>query len=65
MNELISASKGENLYRRLLQANVDSHCKCYVGVNHVFFQLTGISLAARNTILDVATIIVTKSQLRI
>lgn len=55
--------EGENLYRRLLQANVDSHCKRYFGVNHGFFQLTGISLAARNAILDVATIIATKSQL--
>ncbi|WP_281177059.1 alpha/beta hydrolase fold domain-containing protein [Neobacillus massiliamazoniensis] len=38
--------EGELLYRQLLKANVEAHCKRYLGVTHGFFQLSGISLAA-------------------
>ncbi|WP_374020328.1 alpha/beta hydrolase [Paenibacillus thiaminolyticus] len=49
--------EGEALYRRLLEAGVEAHCKRYLGVNHGFFQLAGISMAGRQSIQDVASIL--------
>ncbi|WCR27690.1 alpha/beta hydrolase [Paenibacillus thiaminolyticus] len=49
--------EGEALYRRLLEAGVEAHCKRYLGVNHGFFQLAGISMAGRQSIQDVATLL--------
>lgn len=49
--------EGQALYRRLLEAGVEAHCKRYLGVNHGFFQLAGISMAGRQSIQDVATIL--------
>lgn len=47
----------EQLYRKLLEAGVEAHCRRYLGVNHGFFQLAGISVAARQSLHDVATMI--------
>lgn len=49
--------EGETLFRRLLELGVDVQCRRYLGVNHGFFQLAGISSAARTAIKDVATIL--------
>ncbi|MFC7392643.1 alpha/beta hydrolase [Scopulibacillus cellulosilyticus] len=49
--------EGEEFYRRLLEYGVDAQCQRYFGVNHGFFQLTGISLAAKKAIKDVASIV--------
>lgn len=49
--------EGEALYRRLLESGVEAQCRRYLGVNHGFFQLAGISIAGRKAIQDVATII--------
>ncbi|WP_430107992.1 alpha/beta hydrolase [Paenibacillus sp. B1-33] len=51
------ADEGEMLYRRLLEAGVGAECMKYYGVNHGFFQLAGISGAARTAIHDVASLI--------
>ncbi|MFD6443179.1 alpha/beta hydrolase fold domain-containing protein [Peribacillus sp. NPDC060186] len=48
---------GETLYRRLLESGVDAQCRRYLGVNHEFFQLAGISKAGRKAIKDVASIV--------
>lgn len=49
--------EGEMLYRRLLEAGVKVQCRRYLGVNHGFFQLAGISLAGKKSIEDVASIV--------
>lgn len=49
--------EGESLFRRLLEFGVEVQCRRYLGVNHGFFQLAGISPAARKAIKDVATIL--------
>lgn len=54
------ADEGEMLYRRLLEAGVGAECRKYFGVNHGFFQLAGISGAARTAIQDVASIMKSK-----
>ncbi|WP_335872786.1 alpha/beta hydrolase [Bacillus sp. 2205SS5-2] len=49
--------EGEALYRRLLESDVEAQCRRYLGVNHGFFQLAGISPAAKKAIEDVASIV--------
>ncbi|MED4653728.1 alpha/beta hydrolase [Bacillus pseudomycoides] len=49
--------EGEMLYRRLLEAGVKVQCRRYLGVNHGFFQLAGISPAGKKAIEDVASIV--------
>lgn len=49
--------EGEALYRRLLESGVEVQCRRYLGVNHGFFQLAGISKAGRKVIQDVASIL--------
>lgn len=49
--------ENEAFYRKLLLADVDAHCRRYLGVNHGFFQMAGISIAARQSLHDVATMI--------
>ncbi|MEJ9233043.1 alpha/beta hydrolase [Peribacillus butanolivorans] len=49
--------EGETLYRRLLESGVEAQCRRYLGVNHGFFQLAGISSAAKKAIEDVASIV--------
>ncbi|MGE6375706.1 alpha/beta hydrolase [Peribacillus muralis] len=49
--------EGEALYRRLLESDVEVQCKRYLGVNHGFIQLAGISEAGRRAIQDVAHIV--------
>ncbi|BFH69507.1 MAG: alpha/beta hydrolase [Paenibacillus dendritiformis] len=49
--------EGEAFYRRLLEAGVEAQCKRYLGVNHGFFQLAGISMAGRQALQDVAAIL--------
>ena len=51
--------EGELLYRKLLGAGVEAQCRRYLGVTHGFFQLSGISHAAKESINQVATIIQT------
>ncbi|HAU4329344.1 TPA: alpha/beta hydrolase [Citrobacter freundii] len=46
--------EGEALYQRFLEQDVECTCQRYFGVIHGFFQLAGISHAARNAIRDVA-----------
>ncbi|MDU2543281.1 MAG: alpha/beta hydrolase [Klebsiella sp.] len=46
--------EGEVLYRRLTEQGVESSCQRYLGVIHGFFQLGGVSLAARDAIRDIA-----------
>lgn len=46
--------EGEALYRRLLQQNVECSAQRYLGVIHGFFQLGGISPAARDAMRDIA-----------
>ncbi len=46
--------EGEALYRRLIAQGVESTCQRYLGVIHGFFQLGGISLAARQAMRDIA-----------
>lgn len=46
--------EGEALYQRFLEQGVECTCQRYFGVIHGFFQLAGISHAARNAIRDVA-----------
>ncbi|MBG9791165.1 lipase [Paenibacillus dendritiformis] len=49
--------EGEALYRRLSEAGVEAQCKRYLGVNHGFFQLAGISMAGRQALQDVAALL--------
>lgn len=49
--------EGETLYRRLLEAGVEAQCRRYLGVNHGFFQLAGISNAGKKAVQDVASIL--------
>ncbi len=51
--------EGELLYRKLLDAGVKAQCRRYLGVTHGFFQLSGISHAAIESINHVATILQT------
>ncbi|UGA53358.1 alpha/beta hydrolase [Vibrio sp. VB16] len=51
--------EGELLYRKLLDAGVETQCRRYLGVTHGFFQLSGISDAAKESIIHVANIIQT------
>ena len=46
--------EGEALYQRMVEQNVACTCQRYAGVIHGFFQLGGISLAARHDMGDVA-----------
>ncbi|VTM23249.1 Acetyl esterase [Raoultella terrigena] len=46
--------EGEALYRRLLEQNVECSAQRYLGVIHGFFQLAGISPAARGAMRDIA-----------
>ena len=45
---------GEALYQRLTEQGVDCTCQRYLGVIHGFFQLGGVSHAARNVMRDIA-----------
>ena len=49
--------EGESLFRRFLEVGVDVQCRRYLGVNHGFFQLAGISSAAKKAIKDVASLL--------
>ncbi len=46
--------EGETLYQRFLEQGVECSCQRYLGVIHGFFQLAGVSPAARNVMRDVA-----------
>ncbi|HBR1265807.1 TPA: alpha/beta hydrolase [Klebsiella quasipneumoniae] len=46
--------EGEALHRRLMAQGVESSCQRYLGVIHGFFQLGGISRAAREAMRDIA-----------
>lgn len=46
--------EGEALYQRLSEQGVESTCQRYLGVIHGFFQLGGVSLAAKNVMQDIA-----------
>ncbi|AKE60870.1 alpha/beta hydrolase [Citrobacter farmeri] len=46
--------EGELLYHRLTVQGVDCTCQRYLGVIHGFFQLAGISHAARSAMQDIA-----------
>ncbi len=46
--------EGEALYQRMIAQNVVCTCQRYSGVIHGFFQLAGISLAARHAMSDIA-----------
>jgi len=48
------ADEGEALYQRMLEQNVAVTHQCWSGVIHGFFQLAGVSLAAREVMKDVA-----------
>ncbi|MFP1920320.1 alpha/beta hydrolase [Lonsdalea quercina] len=47
--------EGEQLYRTLVETGVSARCKRYLGVIHGFFQLGGISQAARDVMQDIAS----------
>lgn len=49
--------EGEALYRALLEAGVEASCQRQLGVIHGFFQLAGVSPAARQAISQVAAFI--------
>ncbi|MEZ6928924.1 alpha/beta hydrolase [Aeromonas sp. S16(2024)] len=49
--------EGEALYGKLLQAGVAATCQRQIGVIHGFFQLAGISPAARHAIAQVAMLL--------
>lgn len=49
--------EGEALYRALLAAGVEASCQRQLGVIHGFFQLAGVSPAARQAISQVAAFI--------
>ncbi|MBS6111547.1 MAG: alpha/beta hydrolase [Citrobacter freundii] len=46
--------EGEALYQQFLEQGVECSCQRYLGVIHGFFQLAGVSPAARNVMRDVA-----------
>ncbi|MFV4774173.1 alpha/beta hydrolase fold domain-containing protein [Citrobacter portucalensis] len=46
--------EGEALYQKFLEQGVECTCQRYLGVIHGFFQLTGVSQAARGVMRDVA-----------
>ena len=46
--------EGELLYHRLTSQEVDCTCQRYLGVIHGFFQLAGVSHAARSAMQDIA-----------
>ncbi|WAD29785.1 alpha/beta hydrolase [Citrobacter braakii] len=46
--------EGEALYQRFQEQGVECTCQRYLGVIHGFFQLAGVSQAARNVMRDVA-----------
>ena len=46
--------EGEALYQRLIAQGLESTCQRYLGVIHGFFQLGGISPAARQAMRDIA-----------
>lgn len=46
--------EGEALYQRFLKQGVECSCQRYLGVIHGFFQLAGVSPAARNVMRDAA-----------
>ena len=48
------SDEGEALYQRLIEQGVECTCQHHLGVIHGFFQLAGISQAARGVIRDVA-----------
>lgn len=52
--------EGEQLYRNLISAGVKTQCRRYLGAIHGFFQLSGVSQAARESIKHVADIIALK-----
>ena len=49
--------EGEQLYKRLLNSGVNAQCRRYLGVIHGFFQLSGVSQSARESIRHVADIV--------
>lgn len=51
--------EGEQLFRNLLDAGVNAHCRRYLGVIHGFFQLAGVSRSARDAMVQVANIVKT------
>lgn len=54
--------EGEALYQRLTEQGISCTCQRYLGVIHGFFQLGGVSLAAKAAIRDVAWRIATPGQ---
>lgn len=53
--------EGEALYQRFQEQGVECTCQRYLGVIHGFFQLGGVSQAARSAIRDVAWRVVSPS----
>ncbi|MEI8613294.1 alpha/beta hydrolase [Shewanella sp. PP-He15 brown] len=51
--------EGEQLFRHLLEAGVNAHCRRYLGVIHGFFQLSGVSRSARDAMVQVSNIVKT------
>jgi len=49
--------EGETFYRRLAAAGVAVQCRRYLGVIHGFYQLSGVSQAARQSIRHIADIV--------
>lgn len=49
--------EGEQLFRHLLEAGVNAHCRRYLGVIHGFFQLSGVSRSARDAMVQVSNIV--------
>ncbi|WP_028863574.1 alpha/beta hydrolase [Psychromonas aquimarina] len=52
--------EGEQLHRNLISAGVNTQCRRYLGVIHGFFQLSGVSQAAQESIKQIAAIVVSK-----
>ncbi|MBM7073752.1 alpha/beta hydrolase [Shewanella sp. 202IG2-18] len=52
--------EGEWLYKKLISSGVHAQCRRYLGVIHGFFQLSGISKAARESIQYISRVIATK-----
>lgn len=48
------SDEGEALFQRMTEQGVECTCQHYLGVIHGFFQLSGISQAARGAVRDVA-----------
>ncbi|ENE4179004.1 alpha/beta hydrolase fold domain-containing protein, partial [Salmonella enterica] len=53
--------EGEALYQRFQEQGVACTCQRYLGVIHGFFQLGGVSQAARSAMRDVAWRVVSPS----